>query len=113
MPMLTTFAIGLPVTPLHSPLRTASANADIRSSTVVHLGDHVDPVDDERAVARHPQRDVQHGTVLRDVDVLAGEHRVAPLRHAALLGERDEQAQRLVGDPVLRVVEEEPGRLCR
>jgi hypothetical protein len=40
--------------------------------------------------------------------VLAGEHRVDPLAQAALLGEPDEQPQRLVGDPVLRVVEADP-----
>ena len=34
--------------------------------------------------ARHPQRDVQDGAVLGDVDLLAREHRLAPLRQAAL-----------------------------
>jgi hypothetical protein len=43
--------------------------------------------------------------------VLAPEHRVAALGDAALLGELAEQLQRLVGDPVLRVVEEEAGAL--
>ena len=33
MPMLTTFRIGRPVWPVHSPDRTRSANADMRSST--------------------------------------------------------------------------------
>ena len=79
---------------------------------LVHLGDDVDAVDDERAFARHPQRHVQHGAVLGDVDLLAGEHRVAPLGDAGLLRERDEAPHRLVGDAVLRVVEEEPGRLA-
>ncbi len=33
MPMFTTFLIALPVWPFHSPERTRSANADMRSST--------------------------------------------------------------------------------
>ncbi len=33
MPMFTTLTIGLPVWPFHSPLRTRSAKADMRSST--------------------------------------------------------------------------------
>jgi hypothetical protein len=77
----------------------------------VHLADDVHPVDDERALARHPQGDVEHGAVLGDVDPLAGEHRLPPLGDAALLGQRDQQAQRLIGDPVLRVVETEAGAL--
>ena len=71
------------------------------------LLDDVLAVDDQRAVPRHPQGDVEHGPVLRDVDVLAAEHRVAPVGHATLVGELREQLQRLVGDPVLGVVEEE------
>ena len=78
----------------------------------MHLGDDVDPVDHERAVARHPQRDMEHRAVLGHVDVLAREHRVAPVGHTPLLGEGDEQAHRLVGDAVLGVVEEEAGRLA-
>ena len=58
---------------------------------LVHLLDDVDAVDDQRALARHPQRDVQHRAVLGDVDVLAAEHRLAALGEPALLGERDEQ----------------------
>jgi hypothetical protein len=45
--------------------------------------------------------------------VFAPEHRLAPLREPALLGERHEQLERFVGDPVLRVVEVEPGGLGR
>ena len=90
MPMLTTFLIGRPVAPFHSPERTASANGAHPVEHLVHLGDDVDPVDDERAPARHPQRHVQHRAVLGHVDPLAREHRVAPLGDTRLLGERDE-----------------------
>ena len=54
---------------------------------------------------------MQNGTVLADVDVLAGEHRVAAPLDVPLLRQLDEQLQRLVGDAVLGVVEEEPGAL--
>ena len=112
MPMLTTFAIGLArgAPPLAAANRVRERRHPVEH--LVHLRDDVDPVDDERAVARQPQRDVEHRAVLRDVDVLAREHRVAPLGHAPLLGEGDEQAHRLVGDAVLREVEEEAGRLA-
>ena len=79
MPMLTTLRIGLPVCPVHSPARTRSAKPLIRSQDLVDLLDDVDAVDDQRAVARHPQRHVQDRAVLGDVDLLAGEHRVAAL----------------------------------
>ncbi len=76
------------------------------------LLDDVLAIDDQRAVPRHPQRDVQHGPVLRDVDVLAPEHRIAALGDAALLRQLNEQLQRFVGGPVLGVVEEESGAIC-
>ena len=75
------------------------------------LGDDVDAVDDERRALGHPQRDVQHGPVLGDIDLVAAEHGVAMALEIALASEVDEQAHRLVGDPVLRVVEVQPGRL--
>ena len=91
MPMLTTFLIGRPGRPL--PLAGADGVGEGAHPVehLVHLGDDVDPVDDERAAARHPQRHVQHRAVLGDVDPLAGEHRVAPLGDTGLLGQRDEQ----------------------
>jgi hypothetical protein len=78
---------------------------------LVDLLDHIGAVNDQVFAGRHAQRHVQHGAVLGDVDVLAAEHGVAALGHAGLLGQRDEQPHRLVGDPVLGVVEVEPGRL--
>ena len=78
---------------------------------LVHLGDDVDAVDDERALARHAQRDVEDGAVLGHVDPVAAEHRIGALRQARLVGQLDEQAQRLVRDTVLRVVEVEAGAL--
>ena len=89
MPMLITLRIGLPVWP--RPLAAAHPVAEGRHPVehLVHLLDDVGAVDDQRALARHPQRDVEHRAVLGDVDVLAGEHRLAALGEPALVGERD------------------------
>ncbi len=109
MPTLTTLRIGLPR--VAQPLAGADPLAEVAHAVerLVHLLDHVDAVDHERAVARHPQRHVQHRAVLGDVDVLAREHRFASLLDAALAGQLAEQQQGLVADPVLREVEVEAG----
>ena len=44
---------------------------------LVDVADDVAAVDDERAVARKTQGDVEGGAILGRVDVLAPEHRVA------------------------------------
>jgi hypothetical protein len=56
---------------------------------------------------------VQHRSILGDVDVLATEHRIAPLLQPALLRQRNQQLQRAVVDAVFRVVEEQAGTLGR
>ena len=85
MPMLTTLRIGLPVWPVQAPLRTCSRERGHAVEHLVHLGPRV------RRARGRAQRDVEHGAVLGDVDVLAGEHRVDPLAQAALLGQAHEQ----------------------
>jgi hypothetical protein len=76
---------------------------------LVYLGHHVHPVDHQRTALRHPQRDVQDSPVLGHVDRFAAHHRVPAFRDAGLLGQLEEQAQGLIGDPVLGVVQVEPG----
>ena len=71
----------------------------------VNLCDDIDAVHDQRAAARHPQRHVQDRAVLGDVDPLAGEHRLDMGAQPGLLREREQQGERLVGDPVLGVVQ--------
>ena len=112
MPMLTTLRIGLPVCPFHSPERTRSANAAIRSSTSCTSATTSTPSTTSEVALRHPQRDVQHRAVLGDVDPLAAEHRLDPLAQPGLpRPAAEQQPERLVGDAVLRVVEVEPGGL--
>ena len=55
--------------------------------------------------ARRAQRRVQHGALLGDVDGVSAEHCVDALAQSAILGQRDQQAERFVGDAVLGVVQ--------
>ena len=52
---------------------------------------------------------MKNGPILRDVDLLPAEHGLNALTQAALLGKIDEEADRLVGDAILRVVEVKAG----
>ena len=54
---------------------------------------------------------MQHGSVFGHVYVLAGEHRFYAFAKAGPLGHRNEQADGLGRQPVLRVVEHQVGRL--
>ena len=91
MPMLTTLRMARPVWPRHSPVRTRRAKSAILSSTRVHHGDDVDPVDHDRRARRCPQGHVEDGPVLGDVDPLAGEHVLRALAQAGRLGQGDQQ----------------------
>ena len=73
----------------------------------MHVGHDVVPVDLEPHTGRHAEGDVKDRPVLGDVDVLAGEHGVAAPGDAGPLGEAEKEAERLVGDSVLGVVEDE------
>lgn len=83
---------------------------------VQHAVDAVGPAHDVRAVDLHvpaadiPQRGVVDGTVLGEVDLVAAEHGIALALDAGLLGQLDEQVERLVGQKVLAEVEEDVGR---
>ena len=106
IPMLTTVVMRSPVAPSHSR-RAPGPRTPPSVQDLVHLGDHVDTVDHELGVPGHPQRDVEHRSILGDVDVLAREHRVAALGDTRVRGESQQQRHRLVGDEVLGVVEVE------
>ena len=79
----------------------------------VHVGDDVLSVDHERRIGRCAQRRVKDRTILGRIDVIAPEHRLDLCRKTRLLGERNEQIQRLGGDEVLRGVDDEAVRVER
>ena len=111
MPMLITFLIGLPVKPVHSPRRTLSENAAIRSrtswtppTTSCPSTSSCSSCGARRAVWR---------TARSSVTLMwaPAEHRLAPaldVRHAR---DVQQEADRLVGHAVLAVVEEQAGAL--
>src|SRR5262249_21926005 len=77
----------------------------------VDLGHDVLAVHDDRRATRSAQGDVQDGPIFGHVDLVAPEHGVDALPEATLRGQSTEQRDGLVGDPILGVVEIDPGRL--
>ena len=83
------------------------------------LQDSIGILDDTLAVDLHglvrdiAERYVVYGPVFRKVDLLAGEHVIAELLQAALLGQGDQLGQRFLGDEVLAEVEDDFGFVCR
>ncbi len=74
---------------------------------LVHVGHDIVSVDDDALVAWRAERHVEDGSVLGDVDLLAGEHRVDPRTQSRRFRQPHQEADGLVGDAVLRVVEVE------
>jgi len=83
------------------------AKAAILSSTAWTPGTTFFAVDLKRGGARRPQRDVQDGPVLGDIDLVAAKHRVDLRPHAALAGQGEQQLHRFIGDAVFRVIEKD------
>ncbi len=73
----------------------------------IHVGHHVATVDDDGTIRAIAKRDVQDRAVLRDVDLLAGEHPARPTREIRLRRERAQQRHRLVRHAILREIEEQ------
>ncbi len=73
----------------------------------MHFRHDVLAIDDDRRSLRRAERDMQHGAVFGDVDLVAAEHRVDARAQPGFVGEFEQQLERLVGDAVLRVVEKE------
>src|SRR5579883_1550369 len=105
MPMLMTLRIGRPVCPRHAPHTRGEVRHPVEHG--VHVGDDVPAVEHDRCPAGRPQRHVEHGALLGRVDLVAAEHGLDPLAQAGRRGERAQQPQGLVHDPVLGVVEAE------
>ena len=104
-----------PLTGVPRPFAAAHTPGEVRHPIehVVHLGDHVLAVDDQACIARQPQRGVQHRPILCHVDPIPAEHRLDPLAQAHVLGQRDQQADGLIGEAMLGVVQIQAGALRR
>ena len=77
----------------------------------MHLRNNVLTVDEDLLRLGRTQRNVKNRAILRDVDLLPGEHRLDALTQAALLRKLQQQLERLVRNAVLRVVEEQAAGL--
>ena len=97
------------------PIAAAHAIGEVRHpvQNCMNVGDHVAAVAKNGCAARRAQRHMQDGAVLRDIDLLAAEHRVDAIAQPRLLRELQQQSQCLVGDPVLGIVEIDSGRFER
>ena len=73
----------------------------------VDVGDDVLPVDHQPGIGRQTQRRVEHGAILGDVDVIPGEHRIAPLDDAGGVRPTDQRTEQFVVDRLLREVDAE------
>ena len=71
------------------------------------IGNNVLSVNVQRGGGREPQTGVENGAVLSDVDVFSAEHCFSPCTQVALFGELKQQGNRVLVDPLLRVVKEE------
>jgi phosphohistidine swiveling domain-containing protein len=81
---------------------------------LTHLREHgvdrkhgVLTIDPHRPVRPVAERDVENRAALGAIDPVAGEHAIPPALEVGLPGEVPQQAQRLRGDPVFRVVEQQ------
>jgi hypothetical protein len=54
---------------------------------------------------------VKDGSILCDIDLVPAEHGFDPVSKAAVLRQLDEELERLVRDPILRVIQEQSGGL--
>jgi hypothetical protein len=101
----------LPVWPSHSPLRTRSVNARIFASTALTAGITSSP---STWMGRFERlRSATCSTARPSVELLGTrEHLLAPALDVLLRGEREQQLRGLVGDAVLRVVDEDAARLA-
>ena len=80
MPILTTLRMRLPVWPGERAAAQTRGEVRHRVEHLMDVGHHVGAVDLDVGAARRAQRHVQHGAAFGRVDLLAGEHRVAPVR---------------------------------
>ncbi len=77
------------------------------------LGHDIFAIDEDRSALRRAQSHMQDGAILGEVDPFAPEHGVDPLIQATIAGQLQKQLECFVGDPVLRVIEEQAQGLDR
>ncbi len=77
----------------------------------MHLGDDVDAVDPQLLARGRTQGRVQHRALFGRVDHIAAKHRGDVLGQAAVTRQRRQQRDGLAVDPLLRIVEVQPGGL--
>ena len=73
----------------------------------VYIGHHVAAVDIHRSIGPVAQGGVQHRTVFRLVDLIAGKHLFDGIAHFRLAGQLVEQTHRLVGNQIFGKIHQE------
>ena len=89
------------------PVAAADAFAE-RRHAIEHgmdVGNYILSVDQDFFPTRRAQGHVQHCALLGRIDLVAAPHRLDTLTHTAFIGQREQQAQRFVGNPVFGVVQ--------
>ena len=73
----------------------------------VDLGHYILAVDDYRCTSRRAQSDMQNGSILRDINLIASKHRIDPRSQAGFLCQLKQELEGFIGDAILRVIEVE------
>ncbi len=109
MPMLTTARIRSPVWPVHSPERTASVNSPMRSSTACTSVGTSCP--STASASSRGARSAVCSTARSSLVLMWAPENIASMRsgRCARARQRRQQRQRVAGDAVLGVVEDELG----
>src|SRR5215469_11339875 len=105
IPILITLRIRFPVYPFHSPLRIWFAKAAILSSTACTWG--------TTCVPRSSESGMQNCAIFRDIDLVTTKHGIDTLPQTTFFGQLNEQPECVVGDTILRIVEEQTHGFCR
>ncbi len=103
--MLIMLRMRLPVWPFHSPLRTANAEGGHLVEDGVYVRDNILAVHDNGSIFWRSKRDVEHRTILCDVNLVAAKHRIDALSQARFFRQINQKLQRLVRDAILRIIQ--------
>jgi len=83
-----------------------------RDNTTLAGGKHyILAVDDYRCISRRAQSDMQNGSILRDINLLASKHRIDPRSQAGFLCQLKQELEGFIRDAILRVIKVETHRL--